>query len=263
MTSTLSPLHDLIQSYYAKRVEQRESCCSSSSCCASADSLPLSPFESLPAEVQPISFGCGDPLTIADLQEGQVVLDLGSGTGYDCFLAAKRVGDSGKVIGVDMTPQMIQQATQTAQRLGLSNVEFRLGYLEDLPIDSNSVDVIISNCVINLAPDKHRVLCEAYRVLKPGGRLAVTDRVSLRPLPAALREDAEAWAACIAGAITKDEWAQILSAVGFKEIEITLSSSLETQPETVLEKGVRNAKSAREPLHFVVSARITAIKAKS
>lgn len=260
MTSSPSPLHDLIQSYYTKRVQEKSNCCATSSCCSSIDSLPSSQFEGLPAEAQPISFGCGDPLTIADLQPGQIVLDLGSGTGYDCFLAAKQVDESGKVIGVDMTPQMIEQATQTAQRLGLSNVEFRLGYLENLPIDSNSVDVIISNCVINLAPDKYQVLSEAYRVLKPGGKLAVTDIVSLRPLPPALQADTEAWAACIAGAITKGEWMQILSAVGFKKIEITISEPLTNQPETELVEEMVNEKGASGPMHSVVSARITAIK---
>ncbi|PWH15890.1 MAG: arsenite S-adenosylmethyltransferase [Anaerolineae bacterium] len=233
MTSSPSPLHDQIQRYYTTRVLQKESCCSSSSCCSTRDAHPALPFAHLPAEEQPISFGCGDPLLIAELQPGQVVLDLGSGTGYDCFLAAKQVGESGKVIGVDMTPQMILQATQTAQRLGLSNVEFRLGYLENLPLDSNSVDVIISNCVINLTPDKPQVLSEAYRVLKPGGKLAITDVICLQPLSAELRQDLEAWAACIAGAITKDEFSQILAAVGFRDIQIVLSdpAPLSLNPE--------------------------------
>lgn len=254
-----SSIHELIQSYYTKRVQEKSSCCITSSCCSGADSLP-SRFEILPLGEQPISFGCGDPLTIADLQPGQIVLDLGSGTGYDCFLAGKQVGEHGKVIGVDMTPQMVRQANQTARRLGTSNVEFCLGYLENLPIQSNSVDVILSNCVINLAPDKYRVLSEAFRVLKPGGRFAVTDMVSLRPLPATIRQDAEAWAACIAGAITTDEWMQILSAVGFKKIEIALSESLANPLGTELSMKTINAKGAIEPVHSVVSARIIASK---
>lgn len=252
-----SPIHDLIQSYYTKRVQDKSSCCLTSSCCSSVDSLP-SRFEILPLEEQPISFGCGDPLTIAELQPGQIVIDLGSGTGYDCFLASKQVGEHGKVIGVDMTPQMVRQATQTAQRLGISNVEFCLGYLEELPIKSNSVDVILSNCVINLAPDKDRVLSEAFRVLKPGGKFAVTDMVSLSPLPATIRQDEEAWAACIAGAITKDEWMRTLSAVGFKKIEITISESLANPSETELSR--EEVKGASVPVRLVVSARITASK---
>ncbi len=129
-----------------------------------------------------------------------MVLELGSGTGYDYFLAAKRVGETGRVTGVDMTPQMILQATQNAQRLNLSNIEFRLGYLEDLPVESTSVDLILSNCVINLAPDKAQVFKEAYCVLKPNGLLAITDMISLSELPPSLKQDVKAWAACIAGA---------------------------------------------------------------
>lgn len=263
MTKSPSPLHELIQAYYSKQLKQRESCCEKNTCCSNIDSLPTLPFDTLAVDDQPISFGCGDPLALADLQPGQVVLDLGSGTGYDCFMAATQVGESGKVIGVDMTPQMIQQAMQTAQRYRLSNVEFRLGYLEDLPVNSNSVDVIISNCVVNLVPDKHRVLSEAYRVLKPGGRLAITDMVSLHPLPAELRKDTEAWAACIAGAITKDDLTQILSSIGFREIEITLSLPLASQLSMVADDVDGQSPLPTDTSHLVVSARIRALKERS
>jgi len=257
MRSSPSQLHKQIQQYYTAKVLQKEACCSPSSCCSSAVTIPSLPFTSLPAEEQPLSFGCGDPLLLAELQPGQVVLDLGSGTGYDCFLAVDKVGESGKVIGIDMTPQMIHQATQTAQRLGLSNIEFRLGYLENLPIDSNSVDVIISNCVINLVPDKYRVLSEAFRVLKPGGKLAITDMVSLHPLPAKLQKDVEAWAACISGAITKDEFQQILSAVGFREVEIALSNPTLATHQGFEDEGKDEITDYSQ---YVVSARIRARK---
>lgn len=262
MDSKLTPLHELIQSYYTKRIIERESCCSGGSCCSSPENPLLEQFAILPLEEQPASFGCGDPLTLAELQPGQIVLDLGSGTGYDCFLASNRVGSSGRVIGVDMTPQMILQATRTAQRLGLTNVEFRLGYLENLPFESDSVDVIISNCVINLTPDKPRVLGEAYRVLKPGGKLAITDVISQRELPSSLRENAEAWAACISGAITIKEWEQILSALGFQEIQISLNDPFISEPGTAILGEDDSIGITADPGHGVVSARICARKGK-
>lgn len=260
MSPSHSMFYQVIRDYYTEKVQQRETCCSGISCCSSAESGPQWAFDQLPAEKQPLSFGCGDPLSLAELQDGQIVLDLGSGTGYDCFLAAKHVGESGKVFGVDMTPQMIRQATQSANRLGLTNVTFLLGYLESLPLPSNCVDVIISNCVVNLSPQKQHILREAYRVLKPGGKLAITDMLSLQEVPPSLQKDAEVWAACLSGAITKDEWYKILLTVGFQGIEITFSNPPSANPNKNL-KVLEEREMRLEDLYsLVVSARIRATK---
>ncbi|MFZ5809675.1 MAG: arsenite methyltransferase [Chloroflexota bacterium] len=216
------PIHESVRKHYAERIQTDSSCCASSNCCSSSASFyPSELLSSLPISDSIVSYGCGDPVTLASLQEGQTVLDLGCGAGLDCFLAAQKVGPSGFVIGVDMTPEMIQRATATAARLQLSNVEFRQGYLEDLPVESDSVDVIISNCVINLSPDKPKVFAEAYRVLKPGGRLAVSDIVTAGPLPSEIKQSLTAWAGCIAGAMDAEEMLSLMETIGFKEIVIT------------------------------------------
>lgn len=175
----------------------------------------------LPAEALEASFGCGNPTAIAALRPGEVVLDLGSGGGIDCFLAAKQVGPEGRVYGVDMTPEMVALARKNAQKIGASNVEFRLGEIEHLPFPDASVDVVISNCVINLSPDKDQVFREAFRVLRPGGRLQVSDIVWLREPPSEVRRDLEAWAGCIAGALLESEYRAKLAAAGFIGIQST------------------------------------------
>jgi len=172
----------------------------------------------LPKDVTDISLGCGNPTAISELREGEVVLDLGSGGGIDCFLAAQKVGAQGRVIGLDMTSEMIQLARENAQKIGASNVEFRLGEMEHMPIEDNAVDVIISNCVINLSPDKDAVFGEAFRVLKRGGRLCVSDIVLLEELPAEVKESLEQWAGCIAGALTENIYLDKLHAAGFVKI---------------------------------------------
>jgi SAM-dependent methyltransferase len=181
---------------------------------------PADLLATLPEGESTISYGCGDPITLASLQPGQTVLDLGSGAGLDCFFAAKKVGETGQVIGVDMTPEMIERATSSAKRLNLTNVEFRQGFLESLPVDTNSVDVIISNCVINLSPDKAKVFMEAFRVLKPGGKLAVSDIVTDGPLPDAIKQSLSAWAGCVAGAVEADAYVGMMRSVGFTDISI-------------------------------------------
>jgi len=167
-----------------------------------------------------LGLGCGNPLAIASLEEGNVVLDLGSGAGFDSFLAAKKVGDKGKVFGVDMTDEMLDKARNNAKKGGYTNVEFRKGDIENLPIEDNSIDVIISNCVINLAPDKERVFKEAYRVLKTGGRLMVSDVVLVKPLPDELLNDKDLLVGCVSGAILKDEYLNLMKQAGFIDITI-------------------------------------------
>jgi SAM-dependent methyltransferase len=167
-----------------------------------------------------LGLGCGNPVALASLKPGETVLDLGSGAGFDAFLASKRVGPEGHVIGVDMTPQMIERATSLASTHGYSNVEFRLGDIEALPVADGSVDAIISNCVVNLSTDKGRVFQEAYRVLKPGGRLMVSDLVLVRPLPAVVAQDMDAYGACIAGALLKGEYLAAIEAAGFEGVAI-------------------------------------------
>ncbi len=172
----------------------------------------------LPATVTDVAFGCGNPTAIAALQPGETVLDLGSGGGIDCFLAAKMVGASGRVLGVDMTPEMVALARKNAAKVGAANVEFRLGEIEHLPIETGSVDVIISNCVINLSPDKDQVFREAWRVLRPGGRLQVSDIVWTKPVPANVQGDMEQWAGCIAGALVESEYVAKIQGAGFERV---------------------------------------------
>lgn len=167
-----------------------------------------------------MGLGCGNPQAIAALKPGEVVLDLGSGAGFDSFLAAKQIGSTGKVIGVDMTPDMINRAEENAQKGSFSNVEFRLGEIEKLPIEDDSIDVILSNCVINLSPDKPAVFREAFRVLKPGGRLAISDMVASVELPPEIREDLSLYSSCVAGALRVDELQEILKEAGFNDIHI-------------------------------------------
>ncbi len=167
-----------------------------------------------------LGLGCGNPVALASLREGETVVDLGAGAGFDCFLAAMEVGKSGRVIGVDMTPAMLDKARENAEKGGYGNVEFRLGEIENLPVADNTADIIISNCVINLSPDKSRVFQEAFRVLKPGGRLMVSDIVLLKELPAALKESIDAYVGCIAGAVMKEDYLDAIGKAGFQEVRI-------------------------------------------
>ncbi|MCJ7662037.1 MAG: arsenite methyltransferase [Anaerolineales bacterium] len=208
------------------------SCCgpaaSESSCCGpetsatviSADKLYEMDISELPEDVTGLSLGCGDPVTLASLESGQTVLDLGSGGGIDCFLAAKQVGETGQVIGVDMTTSMIEKARHNKAKMGVENVEFRLGEIEHLPVADETVDVVISNCVINLSPDKPQVFREAFRVLNPGGKLSVSDIVTDGPLPKEIKRSMSAWAGCVAGALDADEYIAAIEAAGFTDIEI-------------------------------------------
>jgi SAM-dependent methyltransferase len=215
-------IHEAVREHYADRIKNSASCCGTDACCSPNNSFyPEQLLTTLPTDISATSYGCGDPITLAELKPGQTVLDLGSGAGLDCLLAAQKVGAEGRVIGVDMTPEMIEKATANAKRVKLSNVEFRQGYLEDLPVEANSVDVIISNCVINLAPDKAKVFKEAARVLKPGGKLAVSDIVTDGPLPETVKKSLSAWAGCIAGALDVNDYKAAMQSAGLKDITLT------------------------------------------
>jgi len=183
----------------------------------------------LPESVTDVALGCGNPTAIAELKPGEVVLDLGSGGGIDCFLAARQVTPQGRVIGLDMTPEMVKLARQNAKKVGATNVEFRYGEMEDMPLLDESVDVIISNCVINLSSDKDRVFSEAYRVLRPGGRLAISDIVTYGPLPEVVRSNLEAWAGCVAGALDETDCLDKMRQAGFTEVEVTARNFAEVE----------------------------------
>jgi len=220
--TTNTSIHEAVREHYAERIKNSASCCGPSDCCSPNNSLyPEQLLTTIPSDVASTSYGCGDPITLAALQPGQTVLDLGSGAGLDCFFAANKVGETGKVIGVDMTPEMVERARSSAKRLNISNVEFRQGYIEELPVESNTVDVIISNCVINLSPDKAMVFAETFRVLKPGGKLAVSDIVTDGELPETIRKSLSAWAGCVSGAVDAKEYIGMMQAIGFENISVT------------------------------------------
>ncbi len=222
-----------VRDRYARAATTGSSCCgpAASPCCCGGTPTPegteasrlvgysTEELAAIPADAD-LGLGCGNPTALAALKSGETVLDLGSGGGIDCFLAARRVGPSGRVIGVDMTPEMIDRARANARETGAANVEFRLGEIENLPVADASVDVVISNCVINLSTDKPRVFREAFRVLRPGGRLMVSDLALTRPLPEAIRTSVEAYVACIAGALVKDEYLGAIRGAGFRDVRI-------------------------------------------
>ncbi len=219
-------IKELVRGRYAQIARQdQQSCCPSCACGVS----PLSQAEAIgylaedlaniPEEVI-VGLGCGNPTAIADLKAGEVVLDLGSGAGIDVFLVAGKVGPTGRVIGVDMTKEMVEKAKDIAESYGYENVEFRLGEIEELPIGDKSMDVIISNCVINLSPNKSKVFQEAYRVLKYGGRLIVSDIVAERALPDEIKRDPDAWTVCIAGALERQEYLGEIRKAGFGDVQV-------------------------------------------
>jgi SAM-dependent methyltransferase len=215
MTLQPTPIHDSVRKHYAAQARTGASCCGPSNTL-----YPLELISDVPGDVADFSLGCGNPITAAVLQPGETVLDLGSGGGLDCFLSAKQVGENGHVIGVDMTPEMLERARLNAPRMEVRNVEFREGYLENLPVENDIVDVVISNCVINLSPDKPRVFREIFRVLRPGSRLAVSDTVTNGPLPESLKKDMQAWGACVAGALDVREYVTGLVEAGFSEVTV-------------------------------------------
>jgi len=231
-------IKEAVRDRYAGHAADATSCCSTPAahagdepCCGSsgasvteklgynADDLAGIP------EGADLGLGCGNPLAMLELKEGETVVDLGSGAGIDCFLAAERVGPTGLVIGVDMTPEMISRARRNAEGSGLGNVEFRLGEIEHLPVEDGTVDAIISNCVVNLVPNKRQVFADAFRVLKPGGRMSLSDIVLLGEVPFQLRDSAEAYVSCLSGAILRDEYLTLIGEAGFTDVAVTESRS--------------------------------------
>ena len=254
-------IKEMVREGYSKVARQGRSCCASSSCCPSSDTVrdisktvgySDNEINAVPDGAN-LGLGCGNPVAIAALREGDIVLDLGSGAGFDAFLAAKKVGKSGHVIGVDMTEEMLDRARANAKKGGYDNVEFRLGEIEKLPVGDNKIDVIISNCVINLSPDKEAVFKESFRVLKPGGRLMVSDLVLAKSLPEALKGSVEAYVGCFAGAVKKDEYLDLIEQAGFQDIKVIGESSY---PVDAMFDSLESAQD------FIVSIKVSAIKRK-
>ena len=265
-----------VRNRYARAANQGSSCCQpASTCCGGGRETDIisksigytdQDLKMVP-EGANWGLGCGNPLALASLREGETVLDLGSGAGFDCFLAARQVGESGKVIGVDMTPEMLDKAKGNAEKGEFANVEFRLGEIENLPVADNQVDIVISNCVINLSPTKERVFQEAFRALKPGGRLMVSDIVLLQQLPEEIRNSVAAYTACVAGAETKENYLGAIRKAGFQEIRILDETVFPTQVlanDPTAREIVKNLnlspQKAKELAQSVVSVKVSALK---
>ncbi len=266
----------VVREGYAKIAKQSSSCCAAvNSCCGSTDltqdisksiGYTEEELKAVP-EGANLGLGCGNPVALASLREGEIVLDLGSGAGFDCFLVANRVGETGKVIGVDMTPEMLERARENASKGNYANVEFRLGEIENLPAADNSVDVVISNCVINLAPDKGKVFTEAFRVLKPGGRLMISDIVLLRELPDFIKNSIEAYIGCLSGAIMKDEYIGAIKAAGFQEVSIIDETSFPIEgivndptAKAIIENLEIPPEKIKEVVNSVISIKVSGVK---
>ena len=259
MDKKSNEIRDSVRESYSKAVENAPSGCG---CCSSDSSVLFyqksakagysdAEISSVPIGAN-LGLGCGNPQAIAGLEKGETVVDLGSGAGFDVFLAARQVGNTGKVIGVDMTPAMISRARQNAAKSNITNVEFRLGEIENIPVPDNSVDVIMSNCVINLSPEKQKVFDDAYRVLKPGGRLAIADNIALAELPEEIKNNMEHYSACISGASLKKDLEDMIKASGFENIRITPVDKSRSLSDEITQGGnVRD---------YVLSVTIEAVK---
>lgn len=264
---------------YAKIARAQSSCCApSASCCTgnTETSKELSKkigyseeeLDSVPESAN-LGLGCGNPVALASLKEGETVLDLGSGAGLDCFLAASKVGKQGRVIGVDMTPEMLDQARENARKSKYKNVEFRLGEIENLSVADDTADVVISNCVINLSPNKQRVFEEAFRVLKPNGRLMVSDIVLLKELPEAIKNNVEAYIGCVSGAIMKDKYLETIKNAGFQEVKIINETHFPTEymvndptAQTIIKKSKISLEKFKELANSVASIKVHGVKTK-
>jgi arsenite methyltransferase len=269
-------IRKVVRERYAKIVKPNSTCCAPvASCCGGPD-----PTEEISKKIgytgeelkavpegANLGLGCGNPVALASLKEGETVLDLGSGAGFDCFLAASRVGDRGKVIGIDMTPEMLEKARDNARKGNYANVEFRLGEIESLPVADNSVDAVISNCVINLSPDKKRVFSEAFRALKPGGRLMISDIVLLKELPDFVKNSIEAYIGCVSGALLKDEYIRTIKAAGFQDVRIIDETSFPMEfiandptAKGVIENSKIPPEKVREVASSIMSIKVYGIK---
>ena len=266
----------IVRDGYAKIAREGSCCCQPvTSCCGGTDlaqnisqkiGYTEEEIKAVPGGAN-LGLGCGNPVALASLREGETVLDLGAGAGFDCFLAADRVGKNGRVIGVDMTPEMLEKARGNVRKGNYGNVEFRLGEIENLPVADNSVDAVISNCVINLAPDKGRVFTEAFRVLKPGGRLMISDIVLLEELPDFIKNSIEAYIGCLSGAIMRDEYIGAIKAAGFQEVRIIDETSFPIEcmandptAKAIMENLEIPPEEVREIASSVVSVRVHGIK---
>jgi arsenite methyltransferase len=265
----------LVRNHYAEVAKTDGSCCASSaSCCSPPSDEQVSKMigysedemNAVP-EGANLGLGCGNPTALASLKEGERVLDLGSGGGFDCFLAARKVGARGKVIGVDMTPEMLDKARSNARKGKYTNVEFRLGEIENLPLADNSVDVVISNCVINLAPNKKRVFEEAFRVLAPKGRLMVSDIVLLKKLPVSVQKSAEAYSGCISGAEIKDKYLDLIGKAGFRDVRILQEKTYplefiisEPEAKEAMDSLGMTQEEAKDVANSIVSISVSAMK---
>jgi SAM-dependent methyltransferase len=269
-------IRKVVRDGYARVVKGDKSCCGPKSpCCDRGDlsgkisqaiGYTEEDLKSVP-EGANLGLGCGNPVALASLRDDETVLDLGSGPGFDCFLAANRVGKDGRVIGVDMTPEMLEQARESARSNGYDNVEFRLGEIENLPVADDHVDVVISNCVINLSPDKPRVFREAFRVLKPGGRLMVSDLVLLKELPESIRNSVSAYVGCLSGAMFRDAYLDAIRQAGFQDVEIADETAFpidlmanDPTAQVVMEDLEITEEVVAEVAHSVVSIKVSAIK---
>jgi arsenite methyltransferase len=275
MTITEKEIKRAVKEGYARIAKQATSYYSSRSCSGCAD-IPEEISKRMGYSDEEISaappesnmgLGCGNPVALASLKVGEVVLDMGAGAGFDCFLASSRVGASGMVIGVDITSEMVDRARANARKGGYTNIDFRQGDLENMPVADNYVDVVISNCVINLIPNKNMVFREAFRVLKPGGRLAVSDVVLTKELPEFVKRSSKAYIGCLAGAIMKDEYLQIIKSVGFSEINVVAESSFpvesllcETAGSAVIEMPRISIEQQKEVADSVLSIKVNAVK---
>jgi len=268
----------IVRKGYAEIAKKGSSCCAPVSSCCNQPTLTEDiskkigysdeELSSVP-EGANLGLGCGNPVALASLKEGETVLDLGAGAGFDCFLAANKVGQRGKIIGVDMTPEMIDKARANAKKGNCQNIEFRLGEIENIPAADNSVDVVISNCVINLSPDKKRVFRESFRVLKPGGRLMVSDIVLLKELPDFIRQSVAAYVGCISGALLKNDYLEAIRAAGFQEIQVldeTLFSidCLANDPtaKAIINKLQATKEDIRDIENSVASIKVSGVKPK-